>query len=569
MAASVGNGLICVGAIFWVGEFFRQICQENGLADLHFGWPKPFLASIRHNWGLFALVALPLGFIVVATASYSSGEYHGSIGRAAFLAGMLALSIFTHKVVSGRSLQQFALSGENPDWSRRVHLSFYVIGVTVPIVMAALAISGYFYSASQLSIRLLLSLSLVASLFVSRALAERWLKVREHNREASHRADARLADTVVNQRTEDDEMESLNLHMTNRENEETQVQLHYLLKHAVIFGLFIGGWMIWADVLPALQVFDKAELWKNRIEVAERIEVNGKETVQTSEKIIPTTLKHLIFALVVVAGTMVISKSLPALLRITLLERMTMDRGGRHAVAIIFRYLISLCGVIIACRLMSITWGSVQWLAAAMTVGLGFGLQEVFANFVSGIIILFERPIRVGDTVTVNGVTGTVSRMQIRATTITDLDRRELVVPNKKFITEDVINWTLSDPISRVTVAVGVAYGTETRRVRRILLDVAKRHPMVLQTPEPSALFWSFGESTLDFELRVFIPRREVWPAVVNELNLAINEEFKKNDIEIAFPQRDLNIRNIHEITSFGDPRQARESDSGPSSEAA
>jgi len=182
---------------------------------------------------------------------------------------------------------------------------------------------------------------------------------------------------------------------------------------------------------------------------------------------------------------------------------------------------------------------------AAMTVGLGFGLQEIFANFVSGLIILFERPVRVGDIVTVGGGTGTVTQIRMRATTITDSDRKELIIPNKKFITDEVINWTLSDPITRVVIRVGIAYGSDTQLAQRLLLRAARKHPLVVDEPEPSALFAGFGLSTLDFELRVFIPNREVYAAVLHDLNTAIDRSFRDAKVEIAFPQQDLHIRSL------------------------
>ena len=186
-----------------------------------------------------------------------------------------------------------------------------------------------------------------------------------------------------------------------------------------------------------------------------------------------------------------------------------------------------------------------QWLVAAMTVGLGFGLQEIFANFVSGLIILMERPIRVGDFVTVGGVMGKVTRVQIRATTITDMDRRELVVPNRRFITEDVINWTLSDPITRWCCRFGIAYECDPQLARERLLEAAAEHPLVLSEPEPTAVFMGFGDSTLDLELRAFIMGRDQVFEVRDQLNLAINRSFKDAGLEIAFPQRDLHIRSV------------------------
>ena len=143
-----------------------------------------------------------------------------------------------------------------------------------------------------------------------------------------------------------------------------------------------------------------------------------------------------------------------------------------------------------------------------------------------------------------SGVTGKVTRIQIRATTITDFDRRELVVPNRKFITEDVVNWTLSDPITRVVLPVGIAYDCDPEIATKQLLKVASEHPLVLKEPEPTAVFLSFGDSTLDMELRVFIVGRDQVFQIQNELNLAINRAFRAANLEIAYPQRDLHIRS-------------------------
>ncbi len=141
-----------------------------------------------------------------------------------------------------------------------------------------------------------------------------------------------------------------------------------------------------------------------------------------------------------------------------------------------------------------------------MGVGLGFGLQEIFANFVSGIILLFERPIRIGDIITLGDKTGVVNRIRIRATTIVDSDRKEYVVPNKDLVTERLLNWTLSDQVNRVVVNVGVAYGVDTSHACEILRQVALDHPVVLKDPQPTATFEGFGDSTLNLVLRCYLP---------------------------------------------------------------
>lgn len=163
---------------------------------------------------------------------------------------------------------------------------------------------------------------------------------------------------------------------------------------------------------------------------------------------------------------------------------------------------------------------------------------------VSGIILLFERPIRVGDTVTVGDITGKVSRIQIRATTIVDWDQRELVVPNKVFITDKLVNWTLTDPVTRVVIPIGIAYGSDEELAMRIFKQVSEETSLILKTPEPSVFFVGFGESSLDFSLRVYVRNMEDRLPVTDELHRRINRAFKEHNIEIPFPQRDLHIRS-------------------------
>ncbi|MCA9216637.1 MAG: mechanosensitive ion channel, partial [Planctomycetales bacterium] len=324
-------------------------------------------------------------------------------------------------------------------------------------------------------------------------------------------------------------------------------QLQRLLRAIAAVALCVGASIVWADMVPALKAVNRVKFhgWEKTIVVQTSDELAEDGIGVATEQTVPMTLGDVLIAVFTVGITLVATRNLPGLLNITVFERLPIDFGTRYALTAVVRYLIALVGFVLAFRVAGFTWSSVQWLVAAMTVGLGFGLQEIFANFVSGLIILTERPIRVGDMVTVNGTIGKVTKMQIRATTITDFDRRELVVPNKKFITEDVVNWTLSDPITRVVCPVGIAYHCDPARAREVLLEVASCHPEVLDEPAASAVFRRFGDSTLDLELRVFIVGREQIAQVQDELNLAINEAFRKAKLEIAFPQRDLHIRSI------------------------
>jgi potassium efflux system protein len=184
-----------------------------------------------------------------------------------------------------------------------------------------------------------------------------------------------------------------------------------------------------------------------------------------------------------------------------------------------------------------------------MTVGLGFGLQEIFANFISGLIILFEQPIRVGDVVTVSDVTGTVTNIKIRATTIRKWDQKELIVPNKEFMTGRLINWTLTDGVLRLDFAVGIAYGSDIAKAERVLYEVAEGHQKVLKDPKPIVLFRDFGDSSLDFELRAYVSGIDSYVPVWHEINCAIDTAFRAAGVEIAFPQRDIHIRSTSKET--------------------
>jgi len=209
---------------------------------------------------------------------------------------------------------------------------------------------------------------------------------------------------------------------------------------------------------------------------------------------------------------------------------------------------------------LGLSWSLVQLLVAALGVGIGFGLQEIVANLVSGLIILFERPVRSGDVVTVGGVAGTVSRIQIRATTIRNWDQQELLVPNKQFITGDLLYWSLTDSINRVVITVGVDYGADTRLAMGLLLDVARENQHVLKEPPPLAASQGFGDNALTLSLRCYLGTMEGRLKVTTGLHQAVYDKLSAAGIGTAYPQRDvhpttdrpLDIRVHHGEPPFG-----------------
>jgi small-conductance mechanosensitive channel len=225
--------------------------------------------------------------------------------------------------------------------------------------------------------------------------------------------------------------------------------------------------------------------------------------------------------------------------------KISLRRGMPNAISTLLHYSILSFGLMLALGAAGMDFSRVTLLAGAFGVGIGFGLQNVVNNFVSGLILLFERPIQTGDTVEVGGLLGDVRRIGIRSSTVRTVDGAEVLVPNANLVSDQVINWTLSDRRRRIDVDVGVAYGTDATRVLELLLDIARANATTLDTPEPQALFLGFGDSSLDFRLRVWIPRFEEGLSVKSELAVAIQAALDQAGIEVPFPQRDLHLRSI------------------------
>jgi small-conductance mechanosensitive channel len=227
-------------------------------------------------------------------------------------------------------------------------------------------------------------------------------------------------------------------------------------------------------------------------------------------------------------------------------SRLRMPPGVPFALSTFTRYAILVVGFLVAMGAIGFSLDRVTLLLSAVGVGVGFGLQNVVNNFVSGAILLFERPIRVGDRVQLDDLFGIVSTIGIRASKVRTFDGSDVIVPNGDFISARVINWTLADRSRRVILPVGVAYGTKPRRVLELLGEVARSHPDVLADPEPVVLFRGFGDSSLNFELRVFTEMD--WLAVMSDLAVATSEALEAAGITIPFPQRDLHLRNVDEL---------------------
>jgi len=311
-------------------------------------------------------------------------------------------------------------------------------------------------------------------------------------------------------------------------------QSRLIFRNLVGWSAAVGLFGIWREVLPALGALEQVTLWEVQVKDGTGI-LHGA----------PITLASAVLAGLIATVSVLAARNMPSLLEIAVLRRFPMHRGSRYAVNMLVRYVIAAVGFSLTLSTLGLRWSQVQWLVAALGVGLGFGLQEIFANFISGLILLFERPIRVGDFVTIGDLSGRVARIQIRATTIADADNREIIVPNRNFITERFVNWTLTDSVTRLVIPVGIAYGTNVEKALGLLLGIANAHEKVLREPAPGAVFQSFGDSALLIELQVYAREMPHRLDLRHELNRRIYEVFAAEGIEIPFPQRDVHLRTM------------------------
>lgn len=531
---SIAMGLMVSARYFFPLELIRQISRSGGLAESHFQWANRSTQLLRRNLRWFIDLAIPAVTVVGIVAQFGELRWENSLGRLTYSILMslcfLCLLVLLHP---NKGVFSNFLSRNAGGWIDRLKYIWYFGFAVGPLALMTMSLMGYHYTAIRLSMLLHTTFITLIGLLVLSSLIRRWLLLRRREIVVSQ-ARQRLEDA---RRRDPGSAGPNNLNSTSSASEsmsdlaQINAQTVRLIGSTLIFAAIGAVAFIWSGVLPAVGVLESVVLWT----------VDGA----TPDKTIPITLAHLFVAIPIAIMTAVAARNLPGLLEIALLQHLPLENAVRYAIASLSRYTLLILGIAMTFNSIGVRWSSIQWLVAALGVGLGFGLQEIFANFVSGLILLFEQPIRVGDVITLGDTTGSVSRIRMRATTVTNFDQQELIIPNKDLITGRLLNWTLSDSTNRIIIQVGIAYNSDPDLACSLLREVCSNHPNVLKEPPATAYFENFGDSTLDLKARFYLASLDQRLPTRHDLHMQILKRFAAAGIEISFPQRDLHLRSV------------------------
>lgn len=516
--ATLGSALLEMAQVWLVFYTAHRILRPGGIAERHFHWSQSqvqFLGKLMRRLGLVVMSLVA----VVTVAEHSPASLADDvIGIAVVLFGYGAMTWLLAQLLFNSP------SSERPSMIKMV----VGLGFTALPVALFLAVGfGYYYTALKLTDRLIDTLFLLMFWMVVEATFLRGMGVAAR-RLAYQRALSKRQNAPKEgiEGTEVVEEPTLGIEQINEQSMR-------LIRLGLLIGFVVTLYWVWADLISVVSYLDNVTLYQYTSGTGEAASTT------------PISLSDFLMAMVIAAVTVALARNLPGLLEVLVLQRLTLAQGSAYAITTLLSYTISGIGFVSALSTLGVSWDKLQWLVAALSVGLGFGLQAIFSNFVSGLIILFERPVRIGDVVTIGTLSGTVSRIRIRATTITDFDRKEIIVPNQTFITGQLVNWSLSDTVTRVTIKIGLAYESDLPLARKIMLDAAHANTRILRDPEPVLYFTTISASTFDYELRFHVRELGDRNPAVDETLTRIALAFREAGIDMAFNQVDVFLKNF------------------------
>jgi potassium efflux system protein len=506
-----------------------DLCRPGGLAESYFGWQASVTGLLRRRLIQLAWIVVPLVTVVAIMECQALDGRKDTLGRLAFVAAMVAVTVFCAGVLRSSQPGMHAMRerfSKGPLGRLSPGRPLHLLSVAAPLALAVAAFSGYYYGAIELAWRLVCTVWLVVGALIAWTLLQRWILLARRNVAVSSilSSMAGRRSKVTTRGGEGPTSPTPDAVDVESKLDSLHEQSHRLMGYGTIAIFLIALYFTWEPVLPALGRLTRITLWTHSGLVTSQQAGSSGVAAGNVQGQVPVTLGDLCLAIVVLLLSLGLARGVPGMLQLILLKRMRFESGDYYAMAAVIRYAVTVVGVIVAFGLVGIGWNSVQWLAAAFTVGLAFGLQEIFANFVSGIIIFFERPVRVSDTVTVNETTGVVSRIQIRATTLVDAENREVVIPNKTFITGKVVNWTLSNTVLRQTIPIAITYDSDIQQAQTLMVKIARENRLVLKNPPPEALVVGLSRGKARLELLVHTSNFADLEKVKDELLVTVKQ---------------------------------------------
>lgn len=531
-AVAIGRGLGEIWFLLLALVMARHLTLERGILILHFRWPKERVQQVWNQFRTLLLVLIPSFFVQGMANSYQEHAFYDSLGRMAFMIGALWLLLFFARL----NRERLPLTWGQSDMTKPHLLHHFIWNslMLAPLLAVIGSLFGYFYTSRTLLRQLELSLLMGLGCLLIYYLARRWMLI-QRRRLAFERAKSKRAEMLA-QRGRDDNQEELSSEIPDVV-EETELDLDTisaqslgLVRTLLMLGFTMLVVVQWSDLNSAFSFLSNIEVWQ----------VSSK--IGGIEQLSAITLQDLMLTAFVFILTVVTARNLPGLMELTLLQHLSLSPGTGFALTTISKYLVILVGALTGFSMLGIDWSKTQWLVAALSVGLGFGLQEIFANFVSGLIIPFEKPIRLGDTVTIRDLTGTVTKIKTRATTIVDWDRKEIIVPNKAFITEQFINWSLSDAITRVKLRIRIGLTRDPKLVQRILEEAIHASTLVLETPSPEVFLIEFTDSALIYEIRLYVNNMDHRMPITHEVHSLVLEKMQQQGLPLPHQQIDIHL---------------------------
>jgi len=516
--AGLGAAFYQVAQAWLVFYTTYLILLPKRMAEQHFHWSAAQVGFLRKE-------IRRLGMVVAVLVSVVAFATHQPASLSDDVAGFVVVLICYLLMAVG--LIRLLFKGPASENAQPLRQTLGLLFSLLPLILILVVGLGYYYTALKLTGRLIDTLYLLMVWVLLEAILVRGLSVAARRLAYQRMLAKRKAQTEETTSTPNSDAPEA-LEEPGRNIEQVNQQ-SLRLTRMTLFGLFsVALYWVWSDLISVVSYLDNFVLYEF-----------GSGSGATS-----ISLRDFLAALLMAGITLALARNLPGLLEVLVLSRLKLAQGSAYATSTLLSYALTGIGITVTLSALGVSWDKLQWLVAALSVGLGFGLQEIFANFVSGLIILFERPVRIGDVVTISNLSGRVTRIRIRATTITDFDRKEIIVPNKTFITTQLVNWSLTDTVTRVTIKLGVAYGSDLELVRKLMRQAALDNPRVLREPPPEVFFLNFGESTLDHELRIHVRELGDRTPVIDEINRRIEREFSQNGISIAFRQVDILLKN-------------------------